>query len=218
MKLPTIYLGKTGFLFALALGLGFGTIAAITSQPQAQSSSVQASYQVSESNTDGFPLVKSGDFDLIDNKGRPRTSKNPNGKYQLVFFGYANCKAMCSVALPNLANAVDLLAEMNIPVTPVLITVDPKRDTVAALDRAVADIHPNMVGLTGSEKKLEAAYNAFNLEKKFLFEHIDEGAIYSHGSFIYLLDPKGNFKTLFAPIISPVRIAEISAGYISQTQ
>ena len=163
----------------------------------------------------GFPKIKSGDYNLVDHRGNRRTSKSPEGTFQLLFFGYSNCKAICSVALPNLAEAVDILEGMNAPVTPVLITVDHERDTVAALNDAVGDIHPKLVGLTGTPANLDAAYKAFNLEKKFLFEHVDEGAVYSHGSFIYLLGPDGAFKTLFAPVISPVRIAEISAGYIA---
>ena len=120
------------------------------------------------------------------------------------------------MALPNLAEATELLEGMNAKITPVLITVDPKRDTVAELKKHAATIHPRLVGLTGTEANLEAAYKAFNLEKKFLFIHPDEGEVYSHGSFIYLLGPDGDFKTLFAPVISPARIAEISAGYIAQ--
>lgn len=175
-------------------------------------------FEVDPANTPGFPQVKGGDFDLIDQTGKSRTSTNPSNQFQLVFFGYAKCKAICSVALPNIAEATDLLSSMGVPVTPVLITVDPKRDTVEALRSAVADIHPKMQGLTGTEEALEKAYSAFNLEKKFLFEHDDHGAVYSHGSFIYLLGPDGTFKTLFAPIISPVRIAEITAGYVAQSQ
>ncbi|MEL6785015.1 MAG: SCO family protein [Pseudomonadota bacterium] len=173
-------------------------------------------FAVDANNTPGFPAVKSGDFDLIDQYGRPRRSASRDGTHQLVFFGYAQCKAICSVALPAIAETVDLLKGMGAPVTPVLITVDPKRDTVDALRVAVRKIHPTMEGLTGPEENLEAAYKAFNLEKKFLFTHPEEGDVYAHGSFIYLLAPDGAFRTLFAPVTSPARMAEITAGYIQQ--
>ncbi|MEP0941173.1 MAG: SCO family protein [Rhizobiaceae bacterium] len=208
-----------GIAVMLLAGIGFGGLAAAwTAQPKVDGSSRPdpAKFAVDASNTPGFPQIKGGDFDLVDHRGNPRTSASPDGKFQLLFFGYSNCKAICSQALPTLAEAVDLLEGMNASVTPVLITVDPDRDTVAELNKAVGDIHPRLVGLTGPEDKLDQAYKAFNLEKKFLFDHVDEGAVYSHGSFIYLLGPDGKFKTLFAPIISPVRIAEISAGYIAQ--
>ena len=214
-----IWIRRGGIAAVLIAGLGVGTLAAVlTAKPEVSAGSRPDSdkFSVDSSNTPGFPKIKGGDFDLVDHRGNRRTSASPDGKFQLLFFGYSNCKAICSLALPNLAEAVDLLEGMNAAVTPVLITVDPKRDTVEALNRSVADIHPNLIGLTGSEAKLDEAYKAFNLEKKFLFEHAEEGALYSHGSFIYLLGPDGSFKTLFAPVISPVRIAEISAGYISE--
>ncbi len=205
---------------ALVMGLGAGAFAAAFSARTELPASARPDpkrFSVDASNTPGFPQIKGGDFDLIDHHGNPRTSKSPDGKFQLLFFGYSNCKAICSMALPTLAEAVDLLEGMNAAVTPVLITVDPKRDTVEELNKSVGDIHPKMVGLTGPQDRLDVAYKAFNLEKKFLFEHVDEGAVYSHGSFIYLLGPDGAFKTLFAPVISPVRIAEISAGYIAES-
>lgn len=173
-------------------------------------------FAVDSNNTPGFPAVKTGDFDLIDQYGRTRRSASRNGTHQLVFFGYAQCKAICSVALPSIAETVDVLKGMGAPVTPVLITVDPKRDTQEKLRLAVRAIHPTMEGLTGTEDKLNAAYKAFNLEKKFLFTHPDEGDVYAHGSFIYLLAPDGEFRTLFAPVTSPARMAEITAGYIQQ--
>ena len=217
-KFKTKLLGNLAVAGMLVGGIGFGALAAmLTSKPELPPDARPdpAIFQVAASNTPGFPEIKSGDYDLVDHRGNRRTSKSPEGTFQLLFFGYSNCKAICSVALPNLAEAVDILEGMNAPVTPVLITVDHERDTVAALNDAVGDIHPKLVGLTGTPANLDAAYKAFNLEKKFLFEHVDEGAVYSHGSFIYLLGPDGAFKTLFAPVISPVRIAEISAGYIA---
>ncbi|NKB50804.1 MAG: SCO family protein [Rhizobiaceae bacterium] len=210
---------QAGIAAVLIAGLGVGALAAVlNAKPEvsADSRPDSSKFAIDSSNTPGFPKIKGGDFDLVDHNGNRRNSVSPDGKFQLLFFGYSNCKAICSLALPNLAEAVDLLEGMNAAVTPILITVDPKRDTVETLNKSVADIHPNLVGLTGSEENLDEAYKAFNLEKKFLFEHVDEGAVYSHGSFIYLLGPDGSFKTLFAPVISPVRIAEISAGYIAE--
>lgn len=210
---------QVGLAALLVAGLGVGALAAVlTAKPEisADARPDPNRFSVDASNTPGFPKVKGGDYELVDHNGNRRTSVSPDGKFQLLFFGYSNCKAICSVALPNLAEAVDLLEGMNAAVTPVLITVDPERDTVEVLSQSVGDIHPELVGLTGAQGKLDEAYKAFNLEKKFLFEHVDEGAVYSHGSFIYLLGPDGSFKTLFAPVISPVRIAEISAGYIAE--
>ena len=166
-------------------------------------------------NTEGFPDIKGGDYSLINQFGNTRTSVDPNGQHQFIFFGYANCKAICSVALPRMSAAVDELKNQDIHVTPVLITVDPERDTIKNLRVAAKKIHPDLIGLTGSDRALNQAYDAFNIEKSFIFNHPDEGAIYSHGSYIYLLGPNGDFITLFPPIIGFERIAEVTANYIT---
>jgi protein SCO1 len=166
------------------------------------------------SNTPGFPNVKGGDFQLVDQFGNVRTSKDPDGRYQLLFFGYANCKAICSVVLPRMAEVVDRLEGEGVIVTPVLITVDPSRDTRTSLAATVEKVHPRMIGLTGSEARLEEAYQAFQIDKKVVFEDPEHGAVYAHGSYIYLLAPSGSFKTLFPPILGPDRIAELVRDYI----
>lgn len=213
-RIPAMF----GLATALAAGLLLGGWAAISLHEPAPANppDLAASFIPSLDNTPGFPAIKNGDFRLVDQHGNERTSASPNGEYQLLFFGYAKCKAICSVALPTMAEATDLLAAMGHLVTPVLITVDPKRDTVAALRDAVPDMHRKMVGLTGQEEALSKAYDAFQVTKTFVFEHPDEGAVYTHGSNIFLLSPDGEFRTLLPPITSPVRIAEIVAGYIRE--
>lgn len=155
-----------------------------------------------------------GPFHLVDQRGRVRTEADPDGRYQLLFFGYASCKAICSVALPAMTAAVDVLDERGVAVTPLLVTVDPERDTVARLREAVPEIHERLVGLTGSPLALADAYRAFQIDKKLLFEHPTEGPVYAHGSFIYLLDPAGLVETVIPPILSPERMAAVVEGYV----
>ncbi len=208
-------------LTAFAAVLGLGSVVAASLQAALSEKRVPApainvaEAQVSARNTSGFPTVKGGDFRLIDHHGDVRTSRNPSGHFQLVFFGYARCKAICTAALPSMAQAVDILQASGVTVTPLLVTVDPVRDTVAALREAAPAIHPRLMGLTGSEEALAAAYQAFNVKKQFLFDHLEEGPIYTHGSFIYLLDGDGRFQTLFPPIMSAKQVATVTAGYVN---
>lgn len=166
-------------------------------------------------NTPGFPNLKGGDFRLLDGGGRERTATNPAGHPQLLFFGYANCQAICSVALPRMAATIDELDRRGVTVTPVLITVDPARDTVQTLEPALRRHHPRFVGLTGTDAQLAAAYRAFNIERKVVFTHPDYGDVYAHGSYLYLLAADGRFLTLLPPVLGPERIAEVVGGYLA---
>ncbi len=160
-----------------------------------------------------LPFDIGGPFALIDQHGTPRTEAALVGTPSLLFFGYAQCQAICTVALPRLAETVDLLTEAGVEVRPVLVTVDPVRDTPEALREAAPRVHPRLLALTGSEAALAAARKAYRVESELIGEDI-EGPLYSHGSFLYLLDDRGNFLTLLPPILGPERMAKIARKYL----
>ncbi len=161
-----------------------------------------------------FPIEIEAAFDLVDQTGARRSERDFAGKPMLIFFGYASCEAICSVALPRMAAALDILGDKAAALQPIMITVDPVNDTPEALAEAMPKLHPRLLGLTGSEAELAAARAAFQVEAKKLHEMIDGTPIYSHGSFIYLLDGDAKVLTVLPPILGEDRIAELILKYI----
>jgi protein SCO1 len=160
-----------------------------------------------------LPFNLGGDFALTDQNGATRTQVDPEGQMQLLYFGYAQCQEICSVAFPLMAEVVTGLADQGVAVTPVLITVDPERDTPVAMGPALAKWHPDFVGLTGDAAALAQAYKAFAIESGLVFTDPASGPVYAHGSFLYLLDGQGRFLTVLPPILTRDRMIEIIAGY-----
>ena len=160
-----------------------------------------------------LPFDLGGEFALVDQYGEARTQADPDGKPQLLFFGYANCREICSAALPMMAQVADAVAAKGIEVTPVMITVDPTRDTVDTLGPAMALHHPDFVGLTGDAQALQVAYDAYQIETEEVFFDPEYGPVYAHGSFMYLLDGDGALLTLLPPVISPEAAAGIVETY-----
>jgi len=160
------------------------------------------------------PFDVGGTYSLTDQNGQTRSQIDPDGRAQLLFFGYANCPGICPTAFATMADTVDLLADQGIKLRPILITVDPTRDTVANMGVPLARLHPDFIGLTGSEAALAQAYKAFGVESKVEYTDPEKGAIYSHGSFIYLLDSQGEVLTLLPPILHADRMVEIIRGYL----
>ncbi len=156
-----------------------------------------------------FPLAIHARFDLIDQTGARRTEADFAGAPMLVFFGYASCESICTVALPRMAEALDLLGAQGARIAPVLITVDPARDTPQALAEAARRIHPRLIGLTGSESALAAARAAFQVRAEEVFRAPDGAPVLAHGGFIYLVDAKGDVASILPPVLGPGRIAEI---------
>ena len=161
-----------------------------------------------------MPFALGGPYKLTNQFGEVRTEKDPDGRAQLLFFGYANCQNICSAALPTMASVVDVLAEEAIEITPVMITVAPDQDQVSTMGAPLADIHPDFIGLTGDQHALQVAYDAFSVEVKPLFEDPEYGWIYAHGSFIHLLDSNGEVLTVLPPVLSVEETSKILRNYL----
>jgi protein SCO1/2 len=161
-----------------------------------------------------FPVDIKAEFALTDHTGRAVTHESYADKTMAIFFGYASCEAICSVALPRLAAALDEMGTAGDRIAPLVITVDPARDTVEKMGPALAKWHQRLIGLTGREEDLAKARAAFQVETSRVGEDPEGNPIYAHGSFIYLVGPDGKVLTLIPPILGPERMAEIITGYL----
>jgi protein SCO1/2 len=161
-----------------------------------------------------FPAKLGGPFTLTDQFGEARSDRDFRGRYMLIFFGYSNCESICPVGLRRMAEAIDILGETAREIDPILITVDPERDTPERLREAAPEIHARLVALTGSGEDLAAVRRAYQVEARFARKDWKGEAIFSHGSYLYLMGRDGEFLTLMPPILGPERMAEIIASYL----
>ncbi len=160
-----------------------------------------------------LPWEVGGAFALTDHTGVDRTEADPDGKYQLLFFGYANCPGICSAALPMMAQAAEQLEQDGVDAQALVVTIDPKLDNLETMGPSLAKISDRLLGLTGTPEALNVAYEAYNVEFEHLFDDPQYGPIYSHGSFIYVLDPEGNVLTQVPPILPPEQVSKIVQKY-----
>src|SRR5579872_2144699 len=107
------------------------------------------------------PLPKPG-FILTDTSGgafdfRQRT----DGYVTLLFFGYTNCPDQCPMHMSNLGAALKKLpAGTADQVKLVFVTTDPARDSPAAVRRWLDLFNRRFIGLTGTERAIEAVERA----------------------------------------------------------
>lgn len=135
-----------------------------------------------------------GPFSLIDQDGVRRTDKDFLGRYMLVFFGFTYCPDVCPTTLAILSAALNEIGPEAENIVPVLITVDPARDTPEALKPYLSSFGPNFVGLTGTAEEIAAVANAYHA----YYEIVEnEGGDYTlnHSTAIYLMGPDGKFVT-----------------------
>lgn len=161
-----------------------------------------------------FPVDIQARFRLIDQTGQAVTEADFAGRPMAVFFGYASCDAICSVALPAIGEALDLLGREGAGIAPLMITVDPEHDTPEAMAERLPKYHPRLIGLTGSEAALAAARRVFQVDAEKVGDLPDGTPIYAHGGFIYLVGRNGVVKSVLPPILSPERIAALMRKYL----
>lgn len=152
-----------------------------------------------------------GPFTLIDHHGRTVTDKDFRGTYMLIYFGYTSCPDVCPLDLRFMTGALDELGDVGDRVQPILITVDPLRDTPAVLAGYVASFHPRLVGLTGTPEQIAAVAKAYGVFHQSDGEAADLATAYlvSHTAVTILMGPDGDYVRVFSHGSGP---AEIAAG------
>ncbi len=139
-----------------------------------------------------------GPFTLVDHDGKARGDGDFKGEHLLIYFGYTYCPDVCPTALSDMALALDELGDEAAKVRPLLITVDPSRDTPERLKSYVANFHPRLVGLTGSEQAVAAVAKAYRVYfAKSNTEAAPGEYLMDHTSIIYLMSPDGRYLTHF---------------------
>jgi cytochrome oxidase Cu insertion factor (SCO1/SenC/PrrC family) len=140
-----------------------------------------------------------GPFTLTNQKGERVTDESFRGKYMLVSFGYTSCPDICPAELQLMANAIDLLGANAEKITPIFVTIDPERDTVQQIAAYVENFSPRMVGLTGTPEEVKEAASAYRVYyAKAEGASTASGYLMDHSTFLYLMDPQGQYVTHFA--------------------
>ncbi|HZT50140.1 MAG TPA: SCO family protein [Hyphomicrobiaceae bacterium] len=197
-------------LFILA-GLAVGVVAALAIFPAARERLLPGPGVRSV----GQALV-GGPFTLTDQSGRRVTDQDFRGKFMLVYFGFTFCPDVCPTALQVMAAALEKLGPKQADaIVPVLISVDPERDTPAQLGMYVKSFDPRLVGLTGSAAEIEAVAKAYRVYvKKVPDPKSSAGYTMDHSSIIYVMGPDGRYLTHFTHATSPDAMAERLAGLL----
>ena len=158
--------------------------------------------------TMGQALV-GGPFTLTDHTGKRVTDQDFRGRFMLVFFGFTFCPDVCPTALQVMAAALDKIGPKAEQITPVLITVDPERDTPEQMASYVKSFHPRLVGLTGSPEEIEAVAKAYRAYFKRVPDPKSSGGYtIDHSAIIYVMGPDGAFRTHFTYTVNADAMAE----------
>jgi protein SCO1/2 len=158
-----------------------------------------------------------GSFTLVDSEGQTVTDEDVITKPSLLYFGYTFCPDVCPLDVARNAAAVDILEERGHEVTPVFISIDPERDTPEVVGDFAANLHPRMVGLTGSPEQVKAASQAYRTFYSKRDAGEDDYYLVDHSTFSYLVLPEHGFVEFFRRDLGPEELADRVACFVEQS-
>jgi protein SCO1/2 len=153
-----------------------------------------------------------GDFVLTDENGERFSSDQLAGRYQILYFGYTYCPDVCPVDVANVMRGL-AAAEKADPalagkIQPLFITIDPARDTPAALRQFTDSFHPRLIGLTGSDGDIAKVAKAHLIQYQKRETPGFSEYLMDHSRQTYLMGPKGEPIALLSHDGTPQQIAD----------
>lgn len=137
-----------------------------------------------------------GPFHLEDQNGKPVSDADMKGHPFLVFFGFTHCPDICPTTLFEISQVLKTLGPDADRTGALFITVDPERDTPAALKDYLSNFDPHLRGLTGDPTAINAATKAYRVYAKKV--PLDNGDYtMDHTAIVYLMDKEGRFVAPF---------------------
>jgi protein SCO1/2 len=194
-RTTNIFLMAGAFVAALVLGLGL--IVLVSGRMMAPNGGRGASV--------------GGPFHLTNQDGRTVTDQDFKGKPFLVFFGFTHCPEVCPTTLFEISEVLRKLGPAADRTRALFITVDPERDTPAALKDYLSSFDSHLAGLTGDPASIAAVAKAYRVYYKKV--PLDGGDYtMDHTAIVYLMDKQGHFVSPF----SLKRTAEAAADDLRQ--
>ena len=143
------------------------------------------------------PPVKAADFTLTDQNGQPFTLSSLQGKTAVIFFGFTHCQDVCPITLGKFKQIKADLGAQGDKVQFIFITVDPERDTVAAVKEYISKYDPSFTGLTGTPTQRAEVWKNYGVyvEKKPVASPDDYEM--DHSTQVYVIDAGGNWMETF---------------------
>jgi len=159
----------------------------------------------------GKPAI-GGPWSLVDLNGNLVTNVSFQGKWLLLYFGFARCPDICPSEMMKLARVIDQLKETHpqlaSKLVPVFVSVDPARDSLTNLREYAQDFHPDYVFLTGSPTQVQEMAKKYRVYVSKAEETDDGDYLVDHSIVVYFHDDKGELADCFTQSMRPKDVSE----------
>jgi protein SCO1 len=161
-----------------------------------------------------------GPFSLVNQDNVAVTEKTFLGKPSLIYFGFTYCPDICPMTLQSMTLALEEAKAAGgrkiDDIQPILISIDPARDTPSSLKNYVAaeGFPKGLIGLSGSQEQVNAAAKAFKVgfTKSQPKGKDPKDYTVDHTSIVYLMGRDGKLRTFFANDPDPKEVGQCIAA------
>ena len=157
-----------------------------------------------------------GSFTLVDEDGKTVTDQDVIDRPSLLYFGYTFCPDVCPTDSARNAEVADILQERGYDFRPVLVTIDPERDTPDVLKEFTDYLHPDMIGLTGTPEQIKAVAQLYRAYYKRQPSEDQDYYLVDHSTFSYLVLPEHGFVEFVRREEEPEAVANKLACFIDK--
>jgi len=159
------------------------------------------------------PAAIGGPFQLTDQAGQTVTEQNLKGKPTLIFFGFTHCPDVCPTSLFEISEVLKSMGTDADRVNAWFVSVDPERDTAAAMKDYLSSFDPHLKGLSGEPQAVAKVISAYRVyARKVPLK--DGDYTMDHTALIYLMDRDGNFVAPFNLKRTPEEAAKDLKRYL----
>jgi len=159
----------------------------------------------------GKPAI-GGEWSLVDLDGNLVTNKNFEGKWLLLYFGFARCPDICPSEMMKVASVMDTMKEKHPnlykDIVPVFVSVDPARDSLKALREYGEDFHPDYIFLTGAPLQVQEMAKKYRVYVSKADESEDGDYLVDHSIVVYFHDKQGDIADCFTQSMRPSDVVE----------
>ena len=136
-----------------------------------------------------------GPFELVDKTGKAVRWSDFDGKYRMIYFGYAYCPDVCPLDVQRMMQGFARFKQaepgLAAQVQPIFVTLDPERDTPTKVGEFTAAFSDDLIGLTGSVDRIDAAAKAFGVFYERGEPSPGGGYLVNHSRSAYLMGRDG---------------------------
>eukprot|EP00340_Litonotus_pictus_P008403 CAMPEP_0170520964 /NCGR_PEP_ID=MMETSP0209-20121228/6295_1 /TAXON_ID=665100 ORGANISM="Litonotus pictus, Strain P1" /NCGR_SAMPLE_ID=MMETSP0209 /ASSEMBLY_ACC=CAM_ASM_000301 /LENGTH=262 /DNA_ID=CAMNT_0010807581 /DNA_START=244 /DNA_END=1032 /DNA_ORIENTATION=+ len=115
-------------------------------------------------------------WELTDYNGKPYGSKNLEGKYYLIYFGFTRCPDVCPMSMYKIANTVKYLKSCSesrfFDIEVIFVSCDPDRDSLDRIKNYCNIFDANIKGVTGNSNEdpnLKAMLKNFKIHSSKIY-------------------------------------------------